>query len=380
MSTISYNYAIIGAGAAGLNLALAMVDHPHFRDKSILILDPDQKIANDKTWSFWETSDNKLDQIVSKKWNKTVFTDRKGVSQHLDLKPYTYKMIHALDFYTHAKTCLGRYSNIVWKQDKVDHIENEEMIITEQAEYKVDGHIFDSRISGKFNTDTSSIKLLQHFKAWVIETDQDHFDDSSFVMMDFSLIWKDTTSFTYVLPYSAKKALIEFTFFSPELVQDQDYDQMIERYIKEHLNIAEYSVTDVEKGVIPMSDFPFHKASSKKVTKIGTAGSWVKPSTGYSFQNAICFSKEITENIAKGRRPAEGLLSAKHRFYDALFLDVLYSKNEMGPDLFASMYQKNKIQKIFKFLNEKTSLLEDLKIMATFPKAPFTKALVGKVF
>ncbi|MEM1405614.1 MAG: lycopene cyclase family protein [Bacteroidota bacterium] len=380
MSTTSYDFAIIGAGAAGLNLALAMVDKPYFKEKTILILDPDEKIKNDKTWSFWEKDENKLDAIVSKKWSKAVFTDRNGKSELLDLTPYFYKTIHALNFYTYAKKTLAQYSNVTWKRAGVDRIENEEIILTAETQYKINAHIFDSRISGEFHTDTSSIKLLQHFKAWVIETEKDYFDDSSFVMMDFNLIWKDTTSFTYVLPYSTKKALIEFTFFSPDLVRDEDYDLMIERYIKEYLNISEYIVSDVEKGVIPMSDYPFHKANSRKVTKIGTAGSWVKPSSGYSFRNAIHLSQQIVKNIGQGKPPAYGLLSVKHRFYDALFLDVLHSKNHLGPDLFASMYQRNKVRKIFKFLNEETSFPEDLKIMSTFPKTLFTKALLRKVF
>ncbi|MEM7107859.1 MAG: lycopene cyclase family protein, partial [Bacteroidota bacterium] len=109
MSTTSYDFAIIGAGAAGLNLALAMVENPYFKEKSILILDPDQKIKNDKTWSFWETGENKLDPIVAKKWNKAVFTDRNGKSEQLDVRPYTYKMIHALDFYTYAKKTLAQH-------------------------------------------------------------------------------------------------------------------------------------------------------------------------------------------------------------------------------------------------------------------------------
>ncbi|MEM6525155.1 MAG: lycopene cyclase family protein [Bacteroidota bacterium] len=380
MSTISYDFAIIGAGAAGLNLALAMVEKPYFKEKTILILDPDEKIKNDKTWSFWEKDENKLEAIVVKKWSKAVFKDRNGKSELLDLKPYSYKTIHALDFYNYAKNTLAQYTNILWEQTEVSGIENEEIIHTSETKYKIDTHIFDSRISGEFSADTSSTKLLQHFKAWVIETDEEYFDDSSFVMMDFNLVWKDTTSFTYILPYSTKKALIEFTFFSPDLVREEDYDLMIERYIKENLNISEYVISGIEKGIIPMTDYPFHKANSSKVTKIGTAGSWVKPSSGYSFRNAIHLSQRIVNNIAYNKPPAQGLLSAKHRFYDALFLDVLYSKNHLGPDLFASMYQRNKVQKIFKFLNEETSFLEDLKIMSTFPKTPFTKALLGKIF
>ena len=277
----------------------------------------------------------------------------------LELSPFSYHMIRAIDFYNYAKKELGSHSNVYWLEEKVKDLstyEDEVKIYTPTKEVKIKEHIFDSRVTEDFQKDTSSIKLLQHFKGWVIETEKESFDDSSFVMMDFSLIWKDTTSFSYVLPYSSKK------------------------YLHDHLNISKYTLYETEKGVIPMSDYPFQKGNSSKITKIGTAGSWVKPSSGYSFRNAIHLSQQIVDNIVQGKAPAEGLISSKHRFYDALFLDVLYSKNYLGPDLLATMYQKNKVQQIFKFLNEETSFLEDLKIMSTFPMAPFNKALLKKIF
>ncbi|MEM6361165.1 MAG: lycopene cyclase family protein [Bacteroidota bacterium] len=383
MGITNYDYAIIGAGAAGLNLALAMTKDPFFKSKSIVLLDPAKKDVNDKTWCFWHEETTFLEPIISKSWKKAVFATRRGEEYVLELSPFSYHMIRAIDFYNYAKKELGSHSNVYWLEEKVKDLstyEDEVKIYTPTKEIKIKEHIFDSRVTEDFQKDTSSIKLLQHFKGWVIETEKESFDDSSFVMMDFSLIWKDTTSFSYVLPYSTKKALVEFTFFSPDLVDDSDYDIMIKKYLHDHLNISKYTLYETEKGVIPMSDYPFQKGNSSKITKIGTAGSWVKPSSGYSFRNAIHLSQQIVDNIVQGKAPAEGLISSKHRFYDALFLDVLYSKNYLGPDLLATMYQKNKVQQIFKFLNEETSFLEDLKIMSTFPMAPFNKALLKKIF
>ena len=39
-----YDYIIIGAGMAGLQLANAFLDDSHFKSKSILIIEPHQKI------------------------------------------------------------------------------------------------------------------------------------------------------------------------------------------------------------------------------------------------------------------------------------------------------------------------------------------------
>lgn len=103
--------------------------------------------------------------------------------------------------------------------------------------------------------------------------------------MDFRLKYKDSTSFTYVLPVSEKEALVEFTFFTPYLTEETIYDEQLKKYIEEYLKITNYTIAETEKGVIPMTDFPFHEDSTPKITKIGTAGSWVKASSGYSFKN-----------------------------------------------------------------------------------------------
>jgi hypothetical protein len=44
--------------------------------------------------------------------------------------------------------------------------------------------------------------------------------------------------------------------------------------------------------------------------------------------------------------------------------------------LFEGMYFKNDIQKIFAFLNNETSIAEDLGIIAGFPKPPFLRSLL----
>ncbi|TRX57543.1 lycopene cyclase [Fulvivirga sp. M361] len=381
MEYITYDYAIIGAGAAGLNLALCMLEDPFFDDKAIVIFDKDLKNANDRTWCFWEKGAGRWDGVVSHKWGKAVVTDTNTKQYTLSLDPFTYKMIHSDDFYRFAKDKIRASGIIDWVTAEVEQVNiiNGAQEIQAQKRYLITRHTFDSRIASKFNHDTSSIKLLQHFKGWVVETDAPAFDPSAFVMMDFSLRWKDTTSFTYVLPFSATKALVEFTLFSPDLIQNEEYDTMLKQYVTEILDIKKYNILASEQGVIPMSDYPFHHQNNDSLTKIGTAGAWVKPSSGYSFKNTERYSLRIIDNIKKGLVPSKNIIRKKYRYYDSVFLNVLYHRNELGPELFTIMYGKNPIEKIFDFLDEQTSLLDDIRIMNTFPKAPFNKAVFRKL-
>ncbi|MFK7951960.1 MAG: lycopene cyclase family protein [Ekhidna sp.] len=377
MDSTDYDYAIVGAGAAGMHLALALIGDAHFDSKKILIIEKSKKDTNDRTWCFWEKEKGNWDAVVHQSWKSTEFVTPQK-SQKFDLGSYTYKMVKSIDFYAMAKQRLMAASNVTWVNDEVTSISQgaPNSIITSTFTYEA-YHVFDSQISADFhNEDNGATNILQHFKGWFIESPTPAFDKNSFIMMDFRQKHPDTTSFIYVLPLDAKRALLEFTFFSPELVSDDTYDQHLETYIRDILRLEDYTINEIEQGVIPMSNYPFYKESNEFITKIGTAGSWVKGSSGYSFKNAERYSAKIIDNLKRGEKPSKKLFKKRFKLYDSIFLDVLYHNNHLGERVFSDMYNKNDIEKILAFLDEETSILDELKIIASFEWWPFTKALI----
>ena len=376
MQSKVFDYAIIGAGAAGLHLTLAMLEEPFFSDKKILILEKGDKVENDRTWCFWEKARGRFDDIIATSWKKAGFVTNHS-EKSFDLEPYCYKMLRSKDFYRFAKQKIAQAKNVNWVKEEVAGIQSGEQIsIQGNDQHYSAKQVFDSRIDPAFfKQEDKYTRILQHFKGWVIETERDVFDTDEFVMMDFRLKWKDSASFTYILPMTTRKALVEFTLFTPQLIEDDDYDKILQQYIRQILKIEKFKISETEQGIIPMSDYPFHHKSTAQIIKIGTAGSWVKPSSGYSFKNAEKYSKKIVENLVAGKPPNQGLFKKRFQFYDALFLDVLNRQNELGESLFTTMYHRNPIQQIFKFLDNETSLPEEIKIMASFQQLPFLKAL-----
>jgi lycopene beta-cyclase len=380
MDSTVYDYAIVGAGAAGLHLAMAMQRDGFFDNKKILLLEKSQKNENDKTWCFWEKGVGKWDAIATKIWDEAQFFSSQQ-SLQLNMGAYRYKMLASLDFYNYTKSELKKSENVIWVQADVKNILPAPIstIETDHRSYSAK-HVFDSIIPPAFfQAKDSYTRLLQHFKGWVIETEDDVFNDQSFVMMDFRITVPNTTCFTYVLPINKKKALIEFTFFSPSLVEDAQYDELLRTYISQILHLTHYRIEAQEKGVIPMSDFPFHQFSNQHVTKIGTAGGWVKPASGYSFKNAERYSHRIVTNIKNNRPPGIRVLNTLFRKYDMLFLDVLYHHNELGVGLFETMYGKNEAHQILAFLDEETTRWQEFKIINSFPRWPFMRALFKKI-
>jgi len=80
--------------------------------------------------------------------------------------------------------------------------------------------------------------------------------------MDFSVEQKGNTRFMYVLPISKNEALIEYTLFSHNHLENLEYENEIQKYIQK-LGIETYKIVETEQGSIPMTCYPFWKKTLK---------------------------------------------------------------------------------------------------------------------
>lgn len=371
-----FDYIIIGSGLAGLQLALKMAKDPFFKKKHIALIDPSKKDTNDKTWSFWETPSNTWDHIVCKTWNQArIFTSENEIN--LNLAPYQYKSIKAIDFYNTCKLKLSKHNTIHFILENVISItETKTLLVKTNLDAYTTDHVFDSRLPNDFlKLSKDYITIKQHFKGFFIKTKEDIFDENKITMMDYRLKDGNQTTFTYVLPFSKKEALIEFTYFTKNKVDEATYDKYIKKYIEVYLGINSYSILETEQGEIPMTTFPFYAFNTKKITKIGTGGGWVKASTGYSFKHTEKKVSQIIQNIKTDKKPSSNLFKRKFKFYDKIFLKVLNDENHKGEWIFQQFYKKNKTKTMFRFLDEESNFFEELKIICSLFSWSFIKAL-----
>ncbi|HEX8460573.1 MAG TPA: lycopene cyclase family protein, partial [Segetibacter sp.] len=102
MTLYHFDYIISGAGAAGLSLLMRMMQEKSFDHKTILVVDKVPKEQNDHTWCFWENKPGLFEPVVHHQWQQVHFFSN-HFSGPLDLAPYSYKMIRALDFYNYVR-------------------------------------------------------------------------------------------------------------------------------------------------------------------------------------------------------------------------------------------------------------------------------------
>ncbi len=377
----NYDYIIIGAGASGLLLADALGRDDFFSDKSILILDKDIKNSNDRTWCFWEKGPGEFDAILHKTWPEIYFAGNE-LSLATSIDPYQYKMLRGIDFYEYYLEKVKSYANITFIQESVSVIvekEAEVQVKTEGSSYiakKVFNSVFDYK---KLLNQTKYPVLQQHFLGWFIKTEKPLFNADQATFMDFSIPQKENTRFMYVLPFSETHALVEYTLFSENTLEKEEYENAIKSYLKDKLAVAEYTITEVEQGNIPMTCFDFFKGNSENILNIGIAGGWAKPSTGYTFYNSTKKVKELVAYLKSGKSLSDFSKKTRFWYYDLLLLDILQSDNHLGGSIFEAMFKKRKPQLILKFLDEETTFWEELQIIWACPKSPFVKALFKRL-
>ena len=224
--------------------------------------------------------------------------------------------------------------------------------------------------------------MIQHFKGLTIETSNEFFNDKVATIMDFSIKQKNDTRFFYVLPITKKRALIEFTLFSKDYLKDEEYDDELINYINS-LGIDSYKILEKEKGAIPMTCHPFENINSERIIHIGTAGGWTKPSSGYTFKFIDKNTDKLISYLKENDFSKTISFKTRHWAYDLIFLDVLFNENHIGKELFEKMFNKNKTENVFRFLDNNSSIFEEISIAYSFPKYIFTKSLLknlGKIF
>ncbi len=352
-----------------------MILSKKFEDKTILMIDFDSKKINDRTWCFWEVPNHQWQNLVTKSWKTAIFAN-KNSSRNLDLKPFEYNMIRGIDFYNVVFDLIATQKNITFIKDRIIEFKeesNQVSLVCENVNYICD-QLFNS-IYNKSQTENQSkyAVLQQHFIGWFIKSEQEVFNPETATFMDFSLNQNGNTKFMYVLPTSKTEALLEPTLFSHKHLKKEEYETEIKNYAQK-LGIKNFEIIEKERGSIPMTSYPFWKNNSKNILNIGTAGGWTKASTGFTFYHTNKKTNDLIDFLQSKKDFTKFHKKTKFWFYDLIFLDVLDKQNELGSKVFSSLLINGNSELIFKFLNEETTFIEDLRVMLKCPTFTFIKA------
>lgn len=378
-NTKKYDYIIGGAGLAGLTLAWKMLDAGLLENKTLLIIESDTKTKNDRTWCFWTKNEPWLTELpISNTWNSGKIL-AEGFDLVQKLYPYQYFKIEGIDYYQFVLDKIRAAENIAWLQDSIlSESATAKEIITKTTTFRFKHYLFKGYFLNNELPDLNNQNkhfIWQHFLGWKIKSKDPVFNPSQITYMDMRVPEvANGLSFAYVLPESENEALVEYTLFSAELWEKSAYEKALSAYIEQFLELKDYKIVEEEFNKIPMTTTQF-ASRDQNIIPIGTLAGTVKPSTGYSFSRNMKHILKIVENLKHGKDDFSFPFKKRHQFYDDVMINVLHTGKATGHKVFTDLYQNNHLTLLFKFLDEETTIWEDLKIMNSVPKVPFIKAV-----
>lgn len=373
-----YDIIIAGGGCAGLSLTYQLLHSP-LRDRSILIVDRDDKDQNDRTWAFWTDGATPFQSIVTQEWRQLRFT---GAGEALiPTETWRYVMIRGDDWYAHIRGLLAQHPKVTWLKAPIKQIEDgadgatvwldpdgrgPEPIAAYHATW-----VFDSRFTiADFHPDpATTLSLQQHFKGWYIETPDDAFNPAAATIFDFRTPQAGEMRFFYVLPTAPRAALVEYVGLSLT-----DFDTLLADYIRDVLGIAAYRVVSDEIGITPLTDHAFPRRTGRHIMAVGIAGGLVKPTSGYAYTRIQDDSAAIVRSLLENGHPFAITTGPRiYRLLDSIMLEVMHREPACLAAAYVAMFRKNPAPRIFRFLDERATAGDLYGLIVSMPRAPFLR-------
>ena len=366
-TVIPYDYVFIGMGASNGLMLIEFIKRGYHQTKRIAVIEPQQKNTNDKTYCFWSSPDapivKDLSSIISHQYQFVQTNNNKLQS----IQDQPYYCIKSIDFYNLLKDTIATHPIDVFEA-QVDsihpHLDHIEIVFEQQA---ITGAIvFDSRPPVFTPEIRNQSYLLQSFFGYHIRLQNSKLNVDTFQMMNFDVDQSEHTQFVYNLPYAPNECLVELTRFGVDTINIDYAKKILDEKIK--AQFGAYEIIAEEQGCIPMTVLKQPASIDSRIINMGARANLIKPTTGYGFKKMHAFAAAF-ENPAQAP-----LTKARFLFYDHLLLIILIRWPNLGKKIFTALFQKNSIQAVFSFLDEKSTVSEEVKIFTSLPIVPFLKA------
>ncbi len=377
---------IAGAGCAGLSALARALEVGVGR--RIVVVDRDLDPSDDRTWSFWGSRSAPFAHLADRRWDRIeVGFPSWRTSQAVDPIARTgadrrsYLRVRRRDYDREILDLAAAAPNVQLLESDVLGVRDDVrggVVSLPEGELRAPLVLQSLRPEPVPDARPVRHPLRQHFGGWEVVTQHPVFEPDTVTLMDFDTDQSGATAFFYVLPDARDRALVEFTMFSLEPRDRSFYDCRIAEHL-DRLGAGDVTITRTEYGVIPMEDRTHTQRTGDHVWNIGTAGGRTKPSTGYTFQRIHDQTRRAIDGWATTGVPAP--VPDPPRRYDLAdrtLLNILHHHPEHGRPIFERLFATSAIGDVLTFLDEDSTVADDVKMLGRLPWPPFVRAAVAE--
>ena len=381
---MDFDIVIVGGGLSGLALA-AELARPEFSMLRVLVLEQRKSYVRDRTWSYWKASQqatHHYSHLERQHWRRWRVRKDRSTNQQAPqrvTKNSNNELYCSLDgdqFYFAAQGAISQSDHVKLRLGiSIRRIIEGEWpsVETTDGETICATWIFDARPPQQNSEST----LVQQFVGQEIITETDVFDASTVELMHFfpSI---DGLHFFYILPYSARNALVETTWISPASFKP-DFNAELKQFIASSLGTFAYEVVYEEKGILNLS-FDQNKPNKRsRVVALGRAAGTLRASTGYAFLETLehvekiasSLNKHLVTDELKNWIPMTFKRRALDAWMDKVFLNVLERDWGTSSHFFMQLFQRLSADTMVAFLSGRASWRQRLLVSRALPSWPF---------
>ncbi|CAN1498962.1 carotene-cycl, lycopene cyclase family protein [Burkholderiaceae bacterium] len=376
VATKRLDLAIIGGGCAGLSLARELAERQ--TSHSVMILEPRTHYQDDRSWCFWAPQQHALSHLVSHTWTAWLFGQQDQPNEKRASSNNPYQYIRSSDFYQDCWEKIGQCPSIEARLGtSVLKLERllEGWSIETNSECLFAKQVIDTRPPSP--QQFAQATLYQCFLGVEIElSNESTIDPSTLELMTDMRVMNNDFYFTYLLPLSHDRLLIELTVFSTKPQAAEHLQSAFDQLLKER-GYSSSTTLRTEYGILPMG-LPLDKTDFPRA---GMSAGALRPSSGYGFMRIQRWAKQCADHYYAHDAVLEQTTS--HfllQQMDQLFLKVLHDQPLLAPTLFQQLLNRTDAERFIRFMNDRAKGLDYLHIVASLPKPPFIKALLSSIF
>ncbi len=365
---------IAGGGLSGLLLAAGLADEK-FAALRVCIVEPRTHYARDRTWSYWRQAPHALSHLERRTWTNWSVAHA-GRDIRSSAVGWVYASVDADAVYAHALQKIQAAAHVQLLQGWAVQGDWGAQVTVNQVGSEEKHHIGTKRVvDASARVKVQASDLVQQFVGWEVHCDEAVFELDTVQLMHFESAAQGL-HFMYVLPYDARRALIESTWISPAGFQP-DFDAQLRHAVQQRLGTARFDIAYREQGSLPLLT---PEQADDGVIRLGRSGAALRPSTGYAFLNTIAQVNCLLggwptqpQSLATWQAPVMAA-SAAQRWMDAVFLREMQSNWQAAPERFMNLFAQVPPDALLRFLSGQERWADRLAVMRALPVLPYVQA------